>query len=165
MRKTVILALLLARFAFDALAQQPAPSNPSTPSDVERYTTALSASRRKLFAEAMNGLTAPQLETFWSVFGDYEKEKNELALERVKLVNTFAESFGTASGLSDADVTRAVNEMATLQKKLTDLRVKYFDIYSKRIDVKTAGRFALTDDFVSTAVRLDWLNKIPFPGD
>ena len=137
----------------------------ATSEDQERYLTALSSARRKLFAEAMNNLSASQLEAFWGVYADYEKDKNALAVARVELVNKFAQSFGRAEGLSDADVTEAINEMAALQRKQIDLRLKYFIALSAKIDAKAAGRFALTDDFVQTAVRLDWLNQIPFPGD
>jgi hypothetical protein len=37
--------------------------------------------------------------------------------------------------------------------------------HSTKIDVKTAGRFALVDDYITTAMRLDLLDQIPFPGD
>jgi len=133
--------------------------------DQERYLTALSTARRKLFAESMNSLTAPQLEAFWSIYGDYEKDKNALAVARVELVKKYVMSFGNADGLTDADVTEAIKESADLQKKQIDLRLKYFNAVAARIDAKAAGRFALTDDYVQTAVRLDWLNAIPFPGD
>jgi hypothetical protein len=113
----------------------------------------------------MSGLSAEQLQTFWGIYADYEKDKNELAAARLEMVTKFAESFAGASGLSNDDITAAVRHGATLQKGLVDLRLKYFDILSTRIDPRAAGRFALTDDYVSTAVRLDWLNQIPFPGD
>jgi hypothetical protein len=57
-----------------------------SPEDQERYMTALSSARRKLFAESMNGLSASQLETFWGVYSEYEKDKNALAVARVELL-------------------------------------------------------------------------------
>jgi hypothetical protein len=177
MKKTLVVMLLAGLAATCAMgslfaAQQAAvPKAPQTaqrgpsPEDEERYMTALSSARRKLFAESMNSLSAPQLETFWGIYADYEKDKNALAVARVEVLKKFADSFGHAEGLSDADVTAAISDMAALQKKLIDNRMKYFDILSRRIDAKTAGRFALTDDYVTTAVRLDWLNQVPFPGD
>lgn len=164
-----LLAIAATLYVAPSLAQQPTagakPASPAGQDEVGRYMAALSDARRKFFAEAMNGLSAAQLKTFWEVFADFEKEKNALAATRVDAVASFAQSFGSASGLTDADVNTAVGQMTDLQKKLIDLRMKYFDIYSKKIDVKTAGRFALCDDYVATAVRLDWLTAIPFPGD
>lgn len=177
MRKALGRLLLTGIFALAALGPSFAQQHRATPKaeqtnmltpsaeDTERYLTALSSARRKLFAESMNDLSATQLEAFWSVYTDYEKDKNALALERVERVKKFVESFGHAEGLTDADVTEAITEAAAVQKKQIDVRLKYFNTLSARIGAKAAGRFALTDDYVSTAVRLDWLNSIPFPGD
>ena len=65
----------------------------------------------------------------------------------------------------DADISDAINQSADLQRKQIDLRVKYFNTRSAKIGPRAAGRFALTDDYVQTAIRLDWLNAVPFPGD
>jgi uncharacterized protein (DUF433 family) len=113
----------------------------------------------------MNDLSAAQLEAFWSIYAEYEKDKNATAAARIELVKKYVQSFDHAEGVSDADVSEAIKEAADLQKKQIDLRMKYFNTLSARIGAKAAGRFALTDDYVSTAVRLDWLNAIPFPGD
>lgn len=174
MKKIVgVLLIACAAATGAAIAQQSgeAPkaqqTNMMAPSaeDQERYLTALSNARRKLFAESMNDLSADQLQAFWTVYADYEKDKNALAVARVELVKKYVMSFGNAEGLSDADVSEAIKEAADLQKKQIDLRLKYFNTLSARIGAKGAGRFALTDDYVQTAVRLDWLNAIPFPGD
>ena len=133
--------------------------------DTERYKTAISDARRKLFAEAMSGLAASQLEAFWAVYADYEEEKNSIAAQRVDVVKQFVRHFTSEAGLSDEDTTEAVQGLIALQSDVLDLRLKYFDILSRRIDVKTAGRFALVDDYVTTSIRMDWLNQIPFPGD
>ena len=83
----------------------------------------------------------------------------------MELIKRFADTFASSEGLSDADITEAVNGLTQLQHENIDLRQKYFGILSQRIDAKTAGRFALIDDYVATSVRLEWLNKIPSPGD
>ena len=146
--------------AADAAA--PAPAH-GTKVDPERATLAVADARRKTFSDAMRGLPAEKLAAFWTVYADYEKEKNEIAMARVQMVDKFGEHFAT--GLSDADIKEAVHELATLLQKTTDLRLKYFDILSQKIDVPTAGRFALTDDFITTSIRYAWLERIPFPGD
>ena len=156
-----------AAFAQHGAAPKTEQKDLLTPSaeDQERYLTALSTARRKLFAESMNDLSAEQLQTFWSIYSDYEKDKNDLALARVELVKKYVQSFANAEGISDADVTETIKTAADVQKKQIDLRLKYFNTMASRIGAKAAGRFALTDDYVQTAVRLDWLNAVPFPGD
>ena len=141
----------------------PAQASPAAKMDAEKATIAIAEARRKTFSDAMRGLPAEKLAAFWTVYADFEKEKNQIAYARVQMVDRFGEHFAT--GLSDTDIRDAVHEIATLQQKITDLRLKYFDILAEKIDVPTAGRFALTDDFISTSIRYAWLERIPFPGD
>jgi hypothetical protein len=134
-------------------------------SDVDRYKTAISDSRRKLFDEGMSGLTPAHREIFWATYNDYEAEKNEIAAARVEVVKKFSDTFAGGHELSDEEIAETVHQLTALQTEVSDLRLKYFDLLSERIDVKTAGRFALIDDYVTTSIRFEWLNQIPFPGD
>jgi len=126
------------------LAEQSAPSakpavhaaSPHHPVDLERLKQALTDNRRKMFASA-----------------------------RLDLAQKYVDSFAGASGIADVDISEIVDEMATLQKQNVDLRLKYFGICLRKIDARTAGRFALVDDYVTTSLRLDLLSQIPFPGD
>src|SRR5580765_6732879 len=89
----------LAATAASKSAPHVEPSGP----DVTNLTEAISTTRRKFFADAMSGLSAQQLEAFWSVYADYEKEKNQFAMARVEALKTFLNSMGSATGLTDAD--------------------------------------------------------------
>ena len=53
--------------------------------NISRYKMALSDARKKLFAAGMSELTPQQLETFWSVYADFEKEQNAVTSARVDL--------------------------------------------------------------------------------
>ncbi len=166
MKKALALSLIVG-VAASAAAQQ-APSNApasSTPAarksvDMSKVKMALSEERRKLFASGMGNLTAAQLETFWAVYADYEKEKDALTAARLELVQKYVETYAT---LTDAEITTLINEAADAQKKSTDLRAKYFGIYSQKINAKAAGRFVLIDDFITTALRLSILSQLPMP--
>ena len=170
MKKALVLALL-AGIAGSASAQQAQPAAPAGGStmspaakeaiNVARYKTALTDARRKLFGAAMSDLTPTQLETFWAVYADYEKEKDAIASARVDLAKKYVDSY---TSLSDADITSLTNDAATLQKKGIDLRVKYFGIYSQKLNPKAAGHFALVDDYITTAARLNLLDQLPLPG-
>lgn len=162
----LLLAGLPATSATLAQSNSPKPAAHAAshrPVDLERFKQALAENRRKMFATAMSNLSAEQLQTFWAVYADFEKEKNEITSARMDLAQKYADTFTT--GLADSDIVEIVHEMAALQHKNVDLRVKYFDIYRARIDAKAAGRFGLVDDYITTAMRLDLLDQIPFPGD
>ena len=174
MKKAVLISLIT--LAAGAALAQPQPAAPPTSStaavdsstsavDMDRFKMAITDQRRKLFAAAMSSLSAQQLETFWSVYSTYEGEKNAITSARLDLAKEYVDMYAGDKGIDDAAITKIVNEMGGLQKKNTDLRLKYFGILSQKLDAKTAGRFALVDDYITTAWRLDLLDHIPAPGD
>ena len=168
MKKVLVLSLA-AGIAAAASAQQSAPpsgqsgqqmSSNQEALNIDRYKMAVSDARKKLFAAGMSELTPQQLETFWAVYADFEQEKNAITAARVDLAKKYADNF---QNLSDADITGLVTDSANLQKKTTDLRVKYYGILSQKINAHAAGRFALIDDYTTTAGRLNLLNQLPIP--
>jgi hypothetical protein len=173
--KRALVIFLVAGFAgvSATLAQQPAPSTKPAvhaaasrqPVDIERFKEAISDSRRKLFAAAMSSLPAEQLQAFWAVYTDFEKEKDAITSARMDVAKQYVDAYVSAAGVADPHMTQVINDMGAIQKRNIDLRLKYFEIYSTKIDVRTAGRFALVDDYIATAMRLDLLDQIPFPGD
>jgi hypothetical protein len=168
MKKALVLSLLVGAAA-SAFGQQAQPTQQPQMTasgqealNVARYKMALSDARKQLFAAGMSNLTPQQLETFWGVYADFQKEKDALAGARVDLAKKYVDSY---TSLSDADITGLVTDSANLQKKGIDLRVKYFGILSQKLGAKAAGRFALIDDYTTTAARLSLLNQLPIPTD
>jgi hypothetical protein len=87
MRKTIVVATLASAII---ATQQPTAAQfvkPASPDrdDIARYNSASTEARRSFFAAAMSGLTPEQLQTFWAIYADYEKEKDAIALARTEL--------------------------------------------------------------------------------
>lgn len=166
MKKVLVLSLAAGIAAASARGQQAqgGQSNQMSASNqdlnISRYKMAISDARKKLFAAGMSELTPQQLEKFWAVYADFEKEQNAITSARVDLAKKYADNF---QSLSDADITGLVTDSANLQKKTTDLRVKYYGILKDKINAHAAGRFALVDDYTTTAGRLNLLNQLPIP--
>jgi len=167
--KKILALSLAAGIAAVASAQQPsAPSGQSNsmaaPSsgelNMQRYKMALSDARKKLFAAGMSELTPQQLEAFWAVYADFEKEKNAITTARLDLAKKYADNF---QNVSDSEITSLLTQSSDLQKKAVDLRMKYYGILSQKINAHAAGRFALIDDYTTTAARLNLLNQLPIP--
>ena len=166
MKKVLVLSLA-AGIAAAAGAQQPSSAPSGQPSasgqetlNIDRYKMALSDARKKLFAAGMSDLTPQQLEAFWAVYADFEKEKNAITAARVDLAKKYADNF---QNVSDAEITGLLTDSSNLQKKTVDLRMKYYGILSQKINAHAAGRFALIDDYTTTAARLNLLNQLPIP--
>ena len=167
MKKVLVLSLAAGIAASSAVAQQSASSQQPAMSatgqealNIARYKMALTDARKKLFASGMSELTPQQLEVFWAVYGDFEKEKDAITSARVDLAKKYADNF---QNVSDADITSLLNDSSALQKKTIDLRMKYYGILSQKINAHAAGRFALIDDYTTTAARLNLLNQLPIP--
>ena len=166
MRKVLSLFLLLG-VAASASAQQPAtgqapkgsmPEMSKQDVDMAKLENALSKKRRELFAAGMGSLSAEHQQAFWAVYSDFEKERDANMVTRLNLLKDYTDRFAT---LSDADLTKMVNESAAIQKQTLDLRMKYFGILSQKIGVKGAGRFAHIDDYLTTLMRLGMLDNMP----
>jgi hypothetical protein len=172
MKKVLAFSLLLgiaaagsAQQAGQQSAQKPASGGSSSmpelqPKDVDmaKLQHALSTKRRELVAAAMGGLSADQMQTFWGVYGDFEKERDANMADRLALLKKYNENFNT---LSDADIVKIANESAAIQKQSLDLRMKYFGILNQKLGAKAAGRFVHIDDYLTTLFRLSMLDNIP----
>ena len=166
MKKVLALSLAAGIAAASAGAQQAqsGQSNQMSASNQDtnnaRYKMALSDARKKLFSAGMSELTPQQLETFWAVYADFEKEKDAITSARVDLAKKYADNF---QNVSDAEITSLLTDSGNLQKKTVDLRMKYYGILSQKINAHAAGRFALIDDYTTTAARLNLLSQLPIP--
>jgi hypothetical protein len=166
MKKVLALVLFLG-VAAAAAAQQPAsgsaqksamPELSKNDVDMAKLEQALSTKRRELFAAGMGGLSAEQMQTFWAVYADFEKERDANMSARLGLLKNYTDNFAT---LTDADITKMVNESAAIQKQTLDLRMKYFGILGPKIGAKAAGRFVHIDDYLTTIFRLGMLDNMP----
>jgi hypothetical protein len=167
MKKAVALALFLAAPAYAADPTPAATSTPATASapelqkndvDMAKLEQALSTKRREIIASGMGSLTADQMKTFWTIYGDFEKEKDAIMSSRLDLLKKYTDGFAT---LADADIVKMYGESTAMQKQMLDLRAKYFDIINKKLGAKAAGRFAHIDDYLTTIGRLAMLDNMP----
>lgn len=168
MKKVLALALLSIAGAAAAAAQTasapPSSQKAALPElkqgdvDMQKLNQAVTRTRRDLFASGMSGMTPQQLEAFWGVYADFEKEKDSLTSARMNLLKQYTDGFAT---LSDDDIVKMVAAASDLQKQSTDLRLKYFGILNKKIGAKAAGRFAHIDNYLTTLSLLAILDNMP----
>jgi hypothetical protein len=84
-------------------------------------------------------------------------------MARTDLAKRYLDAYRNEGGPEESELTQIVNDAGDLQKKNTDLRLKYFRIYSKKLNTRAAARFALIDDYETTAVRMNLFSKLPLP--
>jgi len=169
MKKALALSVLLG-VAAAASAQQPAtsaqqpaqkadmPELSKSDVDLNKLNQALTTKRRELYAQGMAGLSPEQQQTFWGIYGDFEKEKEQNMSARLGLLKRYTEGFAT---LSDADIVKMANEANEIQKTSAELRMKYFNMINSKLGAKAAGRFYHIDDYLTTILRLSILDNMP----
>jgi hypothetical protein len=129
--------------------------------DTEKLQYILSTERKQVFERNMN-LNEEQSEIFWGVYHRYEKEKDQLEKNRLRLLGTYIERYAT---LTNDDVMKIVKQSGENQRADLALRQKYFHIYSKKLDPMAAARFLQLDDIVGMVTRLAILGNLPLIGE
>lgn len=129
--------------------------------DTEKLQYVLSTERKQVFERNMN-LNEEQSEIFWGVYHRYEKEKEQLEKNRLRLLGTYIEKYAT---LTNDDVMKIVKQSGENQRADLALRQKYFHIYSKKLDPMAAARFLQLDDIVGMVTRLAILGNLPLIGE
>lgn len=129
--------------------------------DTEKLKYVLSTERKQVFERNMN-LSEEQSVVFWGVYHQYEKEKEKLEANRLRLLGTYIEKYTT---LTNDDVMKIVKQSGENQRADLALRQKYFHIYSKKLDPMMAARFLQLDDIVGMVTRLAILGNLPLIGE
>jgi hypothetical protein len=156
-RKLLGVTLAAALAALPAIAQQPASAAPPG-IDTAQLKDALTQGRRQLFSAGMGQLPPKELETFWAIYGDFEKERGGIMDQRMTLLKDYATKYKT---MAPSDATGWINTIAKLQIDEVNLRKKYTDVVSQKISPAAGARFWQIDDYISTAAKLDILDNVP----
>jgi hypothetical protein len=128
--------------------------------DMEQMQYVLSHGRKDVFKKGMQ-LEAKQSEVFWSVYHQYDKEKQQLDAKQLRLLGTYINKFST---LSNDEAVTLVKQSGSNQQRNLALRQKYFRILSKKLNPVVAARFVQLDDFIGMVTRLALLANLPLIG-
>ena len=153
----------IALFAVTCLASQARARDHSTPPgpSLAHAQFLLTQARRDVFQNSM-GLNDQQKDTFWNIFTDYDQQRASITDQTAQLLRRYAITYDT---MTDEQATKMMDEAAGIAEKQVKLRRKYADQIRKKLGGRVAARFYQIDDLLSTAVRLEVLDQIPFVGD
>jgi hypothetical protein len=148
-------ALALALASGSAQAQQP--NVTVSQLDEDTYRHAVTAERRQVVA-ANIGLPTADLQRFWAVYDEFEKEREPLEKERFAILSRYAQSY---AGFSDAQAMALVTASSQIQLSEIQLRAKYAQLLSRKLSGHAGARFFQIDDYVTTAMRMNSLKNVP----
>jgi hypothetical protein len=153
LRTASVLALALA----SGSAQGEQPNVTVSQLDEDTYRYAVTAERRQVVATNI-GLATAELQRFWAVYDEFEKERAPLEKERFSILARYAQSYAS---LSDAQAMALVMASSQVQLAEIQLRAKYAQQLSRKISGHAGARFFQIDDYVTTAQRTNSLRGIP----
>jgi len=113
----------------------------SISADEQVLLTQIQNDKRGTFARYLD-LTETQGKAFWPIYDEYEAESNALNERFLTLINEYAAKYDT---LTDAEALAMLEERLTIDRKRTELRIKYSEMVSKVLPGKQALRFAQLD--------------------
>ena len=96
------------------------------------------------------------------MYDEYEAERKELGINRLDLLNKYAENYST---LDDAKTNEIMKEMITLASKNDKLIVTYYNRINKSVGAKPAAQFYQLEGYFLSAIRVSILEEIPFIGE
>ena len=154
-----VLGVVLLAEAQDTRVLPPSVTGSSPDMDVVRFV--LTQGRRRTFENTMK-LSPREGQIFWKVYADYEEERGRLEQQTVTLLDGYLKRL---SSFTSEQAIQFTNELAEHQQAGIVLRTKYFKILSEQLNGVIAARFYQVDDYVTAAIKLDFLENVPFIGE
>ncbi|MBY5951428.1 hypothetical protein KUV23_10615 [Algoriphagus marincola] len=151
MKKLILLSLLLLVSPVLVFAQS-----------IEDEITLIQAEfgmGKKQLVEAYMDLPESVANSFWSVYQQYEAERQLLARERLLIINDYLESLDSI-GEDEANslATRTLNNDLALSK----LYKTYFKKFKKATSAKDAAKFLQIDVYIHNTIRNAMQQELPF---
>lgn len=98
-------------------------------------------------------------DAFWKIYDEYEVKRKELGIQRIALLEEYADKYLTMNGVEADAWTKKV---ITLQKKTDDLIATYYSKVEKISDGVVATQFYQIENYILIAIRAQVLDAIPF---
>ena len=125
--------------------------------ETELIRNAFKSEKKSIVAEFLV-LTKDEAAKFWPVYEEYEKERSEFALRRIRLIESYMDNY---KKLDDESTNKLVEESASIQKNEVVLREKYYGLLKKSISTSVAARFYQIEDVINVVIRMGLYEELP----
>ena len=149
--KKGILLLLGAMLVFPAFSQD-------KQTEEELVLSYFKLEKKSLVGQAMN-LSDVQAKIFWPVYDEFERESAKLTQMRINYLKEYAEKYET---ITPKEADAIMKKVFQYQKKYLALKMKYYNILKKKMGALVATRFIQVEEYISTGVKMQLLDAIPF---
>lgn len=113
---------------------------------------------RRVLIEKNLGLTEAEATAFWPVYAAYRKEMSEVDDKRVKLIQSFAESY---QHLTDDKASEMLDSYFEFRKAKVALQTSYIPRFEAAVPAKKVARYYQIENLIDTMVDFDLTRAIP----
>lgn len=131
----------------------------SNKEEVDMLQSLFGAEKKVLLAEF---LKLDSTNPFWAIYDEYETERKQLGLNRMKILTEYADNFST---LDDAKTDEIVKQTVKQMKSSDALIAKYYKKVRKASGAKVAAQFFHFENYILSAIRYTIYENIPAIGD
>jgi len=151
--KTVITSLILIVIANAAFAQ-------SAQTEVEIIQEAFGLDKKVAVANFME--LGEDAESFWKIYDEYETQRKELGMNRIKVIADYAKSYPT---ISDEEILALFKRTKSFKKSFAKLQQTYFNKMRKEVGVSKAAQFWQLESYFNAMIQAEIYSQIPFIGE
>lgn len=151
--KTVITSLILIVVANAAFAQ-------SAQTEVEIIQEAFGLDKKVAVANFME--LGEDAESFWKIYDEYETQRKELGMNRIKVIADYAKSYPT---ISDEEILTLFKRSKAFKKSFAKLQQTYFNKMKKEVGVSKAAQFWQLESYFNAMIQAEIYLQIPFIGE
>jgi hypothetical protein len=119
-------------------------------------------SKKKQLVAANLSLTETEATKFWPVYDQYTADSAQINDEKVALIKEYAESWGK---MSDDQALSLTNRALTVEKHVSDLRIRYVPMFSKVIPGTKVATFFQIDRRVQALIDIQLSSQLPLVQD
>jgi len=142
--------------AVTALGQADTPA-PDLTSEIESLRADLRADKIAIITEAMK-FTPQESDAFWPIFKQYESDLSKLNDERVRLIKSYSDKFGS---ITDADAKSMAEKAFDFESRRIDLKKKYFKEFNKKLPATTVAKYFQLEHRLDLLVDLRLTSLLP----
>ncbi len=154
MKNVLLFSVMLTAVTISLNAQ-------SNKEEVDLFQSIFGMEKKAIVAEFVQTEGEPG-KAFWALYDQYESERKQLGLNRLELLNDYANNY---TQMSDEKMDELVSRMIK-QKNSTDKLVnKYYKKIKAASGSRTAAQFFQIENYFVSAIRLAIYENIPFIGE
>lgn len=135
--------------------------NAQAQDDIQQIQQEWGKDKKELVGLAMDLSDADSIK-FWPLYNKYEKERQRLGRERLKILTDYADNL---ENLTNAKTDEIINRLFKNDAALTKLHQQYYTSIKAKMNARQAAKFLQIETYFNTAIRSAVQDELPYIGE